>query len=199
MLTNISDFESVPPKTSGSNNALLIVGGLVAFLLFVVVVVLAIVLISYSGGSGSKSTLSTSASPSPTAEDSKDDENETLKEKLANLEKQVEEQKKEKENRPTLDISPTPPPTPKPMTPTPEKPRPFAVATVYSPNDGFLAMRSAPSADYGERIAKIPHGSSVNLLSCQSNYTVISGKSGRWCRAEYAGRYGWVFDGFLAY
>lgn len=73
------------------------------------------------------------------------------------------------------------------------------VAWVNSPADGFLAMRSDPNADTGYRVLQIPHGANVRVLSCQNVSHTIGGRTGRWCRVNYAGSTGWAFDGWLVY
>lgn len=72
-------------------------------------------------------------------------------------------------------------------------------ATVNSPKDGFLALRSIPDADRGERILRIPHGAEVEINNCEKARLKISGQTGRWCQVEYNGRTGWVFDAWLNY
>ncbi|MDQ6788771.1 MAG: SH3 domain-containing protein [Acidobacteriota bacterium] len=114
------------------------------------------------------------------------DETAALKEKLANLEKQVENQKNQKQNTNSQPFSaPNQSANPK--------------ARVNSPGDGFLALRTEPDADSGERIAKIPHGETIELIDCQRFYTIIGNRRGRWCQVSYGGQSGWVFDAFLIY
>jgi hypothetical protein len=72
-------------------------------------------------------------------------------------------------------------------------PRP---ATVNSPVDGFLALRSLPSTEIGKRIAKIPHGETITIGLCVDTGKV-GGKAGNWCMARYGDKTGWVFDAFL--
>jgi hypothetical protein len=69
-------------------------------------------------------------------------------------------------------------------------------ARVNSPNDGFLALRTEPSSETGERILQIPHGTNVTVIACLPKAV---GKKGRWCRVDYNGNIGWAFDGFLIY
>ncbi len=102
--------------------------------------------------------------------------------KIANLEKQIQEQKNAKNKVPT--ISNTTPPSTK------------VTARVNSPGDGFLALRTEPSAETGDRILQIPHGSTVTVIACLPR---AGGKKGRWCRVDYSGNVGWAFDGFLIY
>lgn len=130
------------------------------------------------------------ASPSPTAPASQtpasNNENEKLKEKLDELEKKVAEQEKQK----------TPPVVTKTV---PIIKNTGNFARVNSPNDGFLALRSEPSSNYGDRILQIPHGAVVKVLGCQGFRVNIGGRSGRWCRISYEGYTGWAFDGWLIY
>jgi hypothetical protein len=114
-------------------------------------------------------------SPSPTISQTPDS-------KIADLQKQIEDLKNQK--------SPTPAPTQSP---------PATTARVNSPNDGFLALRSAPNSETGYQILRIPHGLSVAVLGCQSFSVRISGRNGRWCEVNYGGQTGWAFDAWLDY
>jgi hypothetical protein len=69
-----------------------------------------------------------------------------------------------------------------------------AYVTVNSPRDGFLALRSEPSAAVGFRVAAIPHNSQIMLEGCQPQPP-----GARWCRASYGGLSGWVFDQYVRY
>ncbi|CAN5318060.1 hypothetical protein BH10ACI2_BH10ACI2_13430 [soil metagenome] len=120
------------------------------------------------------------ASPTP----SKDDKDE-LREQIANLEKRISEQKK---NNQASNI---------PLT-MPNQPASTTSARVNSPGDGFLALRSLPSSEIGERIAKIPHGATIAVGGC-GPVIKPGNKSGRWCQASYNGYSGWVFDAYLLY
>ncbi len=87
-------------------------------------------------------------SPTPVASPSAtpDTEKAKLQEELANLQKKLEEQKNANVRQfPSRDEHSLP------------------TARVNSPNDGFLALRGEPDPEYGERIAKIPHGAVVEL------------------------------------
>ena len=64
---------------------------------------------------------------------------------------------------------------------------------VNSPNDGFLALRSIPNHKTGKLVAKIPHGTEIQLSTCSSLNT-IGGKKGRWCKTTYKEKNGWVFS-----
>jgi hypothetical protein len=115
-----------------------------------------------------------------------DPETERLKKELADLQKQLDEKKSSAANSgsfPSLD----------------DLDFEFRVATVNSPGDGFLALRSEPSSDYGERLAQIPHGAKINVVSCDSDKITIGSRRGSWCLIEWSGRAGWVFDAWLTY
>jgi hypothetical protein len=120
--------------------------------------------------------------PLATPTSTPDETNEKLLEKLEELEKKIDDQQKQAKS--------TPPPT---VIRTPTR------AWVNSPGDGFLALRSEPSADIGYRMLQIPHGAEVRVLSCQSRSTRIGGRNGRWCRLTYDGTTGWAFDAWLIY
>ena len=66
-----------------------------------------------------------------------------------------------------------------------------------SPDDGFLALRSQPSAQSGSRIVQIPHAASVDVGPCDGPAETVGGRSGRWCQAQYDGRSGYLFDAYL--
>lgn len=87
-----------------------------------------------------------------------------------------------------------------------DQPRPSAetesvgtAATVNSPDDDFLAMRSLPDSTTGTRITKIPHGARVSIQNCLNYKILSSGKRGRWCKATYSEYSGWIFDAFVTY
>lgn len=106
-----------------------------------------------------------------------------LKEKIANLEKKVQEQKNKKPSVPTIANNSTPPSN-------------KITAKANSPGDGFLALRSEPSAETGDRIMKIPHGATLSVLGCLPK---APGKNSRWCKVDYNGNIGWAFDGYMIY
>jgi hypothetical protein len=122
--------------------------------------------------------------PTPAPTQSKNDKDE-LRDQIANLEKQLNEQNKDKRG---ADV---------PLT-LPNEPATTTTARVNSPGDGFLALRTVPSSEAGARIVQIPHGATVTVGGCLTTIR-IGGKSGRWCRANYDGYSGWVFDAFLIY
>jgi hypothetical protein len=130
-----------------------------------------------------------SSSPTPIANifPTVDPEKQRLQDQLANAQKQLEEQKNANVPRP-------------PAFPTPGQSNPGVVtARVNSPGDGFLALRSAPSSDYGTRIAKIPHGATVTIENCNREKIRIGNRTGRWCMVSYGNDVGWVFDAWLDY
>jgi Bacterial SH3 domain len=112
-------------------------------------------------------------------------ENEAMKQKLAELEKKLKDQKGKIPTVPTLPNSPNVPKVPTVTT-----------AKVNSPGDGFLALRTGPSSETGERIMEIPHGATVTVLACQA---AVKGRKGKWCKVNYNGNAGWAFDGFMIY
>ena len=121
-------------------------------------------------------------SPSPTPAKNETDE---LRDQIANLEKLINEQKKN--NQPAN----VPLSMPKQSTTT-------TTARVNSPGDGFLALRTLPNSEAGERILKIPHGAAVSIGACGPVVRPVS-RTGRWCQASYNGYSGWVFDAYLIY
>ena len=118
----------------------------------------------------------------PAQSPGKDDKDE-LRDQIANLEKQLTDQKKKPANIPSLTMPD------QPMTTT---------ARVNSPGDGFLALRTLPNSEIGERILKIPHASIISVGACGPLVTPAK-RSGRWCQATYDGYKGWVFDAYLIY
>lgn len=120
----------------------------------------------------------------PTPVPTKDEQAE-LKEQIANLEKRLNEQIKSGQNSNT----------PLKM---PNRSATTTKATVNSPGDGFLALRSLPNSEAGERLLKIPHGATVTIGACGPVVTPVK-RSGRWCQASYGGYDGWVFDAYLRY
>jgi len=63
---------------------------------------------------------------------------------------------------------------------------------VNTPGDGFLALRSEPSANQGSRLFKIPHATSLNIGECVSN-----SRAEHWCKTTYQGQTGWVLDRYI--
>lgn len=169
-----------PVKKSGNG---LIIGILVVLLLLVVIGSASIIGWLLLRGKNNDVVV-TNTQPSPTVSNSltkspTPDEAAILKEKLANLEKKVQEQKNKV---PTISNTSTQ--------------STKVTARVNSPNDGFLALRTEPSAETGDRILQIPHGANVTVNGCLPK---VAGKNGRWCKVDYNGNSGWAFDGFLIY
>ncbi|MGI9035132.1 MAG: SH3 domain-containing protein [Pyrinomonadaceae bacterium] len=139
-----------------------------------------------------KTQISSNNSPSPSVSVTplkSADNTQELKQRLANVEKQLSEQKNAK-----INSTPLPAPAQSNLSP------PAAItARVVPTSDGFLALRSAPSAESGEQILKIPTGATVQLEDCQRNYVNIGGRRGRWCMISYGGETGWAFNAFLSY
>lgn len=130
------------------------------------------------GGSNRNKAVMT-PSPAPTKNDTDE-----LRDKIADLEKRLSEQNAANKSADVPETIPTP--------------RSTTTARVNSPGDGFLALRTLPSSDVGERILKIPHGATVTIGAC-GPVTKPVNRSGRWCQASYDGYTGWVFDAYLIY
>ena len=141
----------------------------------------------YGTGGKEKEVASSSPTPTPAVTATPDKEKERLRDELAKIQKRLEEEKKANVNT-----------DPFPNDDDDQGGSPIT-ATVNSPGDGFLALRNIPDADRGVRIAKIPHGSEVELNNCEKTQVTIAGRTGRWCQVEYSGRTGWVFDAWLDY
>lgn len=116
-----------------------------------------------------------------------------LQEEVNKLKKMIEEQananKKAAANKPVS--KPSGAATPAPAVD-------IRIATVNSPGDGFLAMRTQPNSETGERIMKIPTGAQVAVGECLP-YGKSGKINGRWCRVAYNGQTGWAFDAYLVY
>ena len=125
--------------------------------------------------------IAVNTSPTP------DPEKQRMQDELANLQRRLDEQQK------NANRSGVPSPTPSQNAPG------VVTALVNSPNDGFLALRDQPDADRGERLVKIPHGSTVTIENCQRNKVLIGGRSGRWCLVSWGDYEGYVFDAWLIY
>jgi hypothetical protein len=129
-------------------------------------------------------------SPTPAPSPTVDEEKKRLEDELANVQRRLDETKK----------AATPNTNPFPDSNTDADPSDsLAVATVNSPNDGFLALRTEPDPDTGTRIAKIPHGAQVVVAMCQDARVTIGGRTGKWCLVGWDNYVGWVFDPFLTY
>lgn len=172
-----------PQKKGGSGVVKVLIGLVVVGFLFLVVAGAGAAAFFYFGGA---SMLVKEEPPPPPPKPKqpqaeKKDPNKQLQEEIANLQKQIEEQKTgPDEYNVDLPIDLL-------------NPRP---ATVNSPNDGFLALRSLPNSDIGTRLAKIPHGETITIGMC-IDAGKAGGKKGNWCMARYGDKTGWVFDAFL--
>lgn len=134
--------------------------------------------------------VSNTPSPTPTATATPDNDTATLKEELESLKKQIESQQKPVKN----DSAVRPFPNETPTAPV------IQTARVNSPGDGFLALRSIPDSKNGLMLAQIPHGTNLEIIGCQKTPSQLPGKRrGRWCRTNFNGQSGWVFDAFLSY
>ncbi len=137
----------------------------------------------------SETTVSNSATPAPTA--TPNNETAALKEELESLKKQIANQKTPTKNDSQVRPFPNDSSTSTPIIQT---------ARVNSPGDGFLALRSIPDAQNGTMLAKVPHNTNIEIIGCQKTPTQLPGKRrGRWCRTNFNGQSGWVFDAFLSY
>ena len=156
---------------------------------------IAILLLSVAGLAGyillkPTDEVAVSNSPTPTPTATPNNDTAALKEELESLKKQIADQKTPVKN----DSAVRPFPNDTPTTPV------IQTARANSPSDGFLALRSIPDAKNGTMLAKIPHGTNLEIIGCQKNPTQSPGKRrGRWCRTNYNGQEGWVFDAFLSY
>jgi hypothetical protein len=179
-------FHSQPPSSASGS------GGLLKVLLIILGLGILIVLIALIGtvayynmrsekvaGPGNDVKMP-AASPAPTTGG-----NDDLRDQVANLQKQLAEQKNA--NRPSAPMA-TPNLSSTTMTKT---------ARANSPADGFLALRTLPSATTGDRILKIPHGATVSVGACGPVERSVH--PGRWCQARYNGSSGYVYDYYLIY
>lgn len=59
-------------------------------------------------------------------------------------------------------------------------------------DDGFVSLRSAPSLQRGERLARMPERSAVIVTGCLQDIDRIEGKWDRWCSVRFGARTGWA-------
>jgi hypothetical protein len=135
------------------------------------------------------------ASPTPTlvaanTSSTPDAEKQKLQDQIANIQRQLEEQQK------SADRNTTPAPPRAPAAPKTDNTG-FVTARVNSPGDGFLALRDKPHAEFGNRLAKIPHGATVTIENCGPLQQRLGGRVGRWCMVTWNNQTGYVFDAFL--
>lgn len=171
-------------NASGSSIMKIVLAVIVLVILLIVGLGLAGAAFYYFSGPGQ--TVSNSPTPRPTEQPSNGkNDDEDLRKQIANLEKQLNDQKRKGQNNSNLSV---------------KLPRSSSTTTaiVNSPGDGFLALRSLPNSEIGDRITKIPHGSRVTIGACGPLVTPVK-RSGRWCQASYGGYDGWVFDAYLNY
>jgi hypothetical protein len=176
---------SIPPQTQNTRHGInpWLVVPLVTILLLSVVG-----LVGYILFKPVETVVSNSAMPTATA--TPDNDTAALKEELESLKKQIEGQKTPVKS----DSAVRPFPNDTPTAPV------IQTARVNSPGDGFLALRSIPDNKNGMMLAKIPHDTNIEIIGCQKTPSQLTEKRrGRWCRTNYNGQSGWVFDGFLTY
>ncbi len=183
--TTLPTVSPTLPRKSGSSTLLKVLIAIVALGLLVVLGASVLGIAFYFG---SKRNVAGSETPTPTPwttpsfSPTPDDEKEKLEQEIANLQKLLDDRSNANTNLANLfDTSR--------MVGTP--------ATVNSPGDGFLALRSLPHPDFGERKAKIPHGSAVRIIRCSETIQVVGGRSGLWCFVKYQDQFGWAFDAWL--
>ncbi len=175
---------AVPPSGSGGVYKVIVVVLILVIVGLLAAVVGTFIYFKLAGperGSIDNKVVSTPVPGSTPQSDDKDE----LRDQIANLARQLDEQKKT--GRP-VDI---------PLN-LPDQPSTTTTARVNSPGDGFLALRTLPNSETGDRILKIPHGAIITVGSCLEAKR-IGKRSGRWCRASYDGYSGWVYDAFLIY
>lgn len=181
-----TNYVSAPIQSENGSNTkkiVLVVGLLGTMILIAIAGAAALIYFNKDSRIAENTTVRTNTN-SPSPNPSPDQSNE-LRDQIANLEKRLNEQKKSGQ---PANI-PLTPPNPSTMTTS---------AQANSPSDGFLALRTLPNSESGERIAKIPHGATVMIGACGPVIKPVN-RSGRWCQASYNGKTGWVFDAYLSY
>ncbi len=185
------------PTQQTSKSSSLVLKILIAIVaLGIVVVVAAVGLLGLFYYLGSRQTVVSNQSPTPVPTVSPtgspyeitlgpNDNSQTLEDKIKEIQKKLEEASKPDSNN---DIPLDPDDLPSART-----------AKVNSPNDGFLALRNLPSTEIGSLVAKIPHGSTINVLICSEQSVKVGGRSGHWCMVSYNNQTGWVFDVWLTF
>ncbi|MFL6467585.1 MAG: hypothetical protein ACJ72Z_06480 [Pyrinomonadaceae bacterium] len=135
-------------------------------------------------GSGRNNVAVNASTPTPAATPTSDDVKKRLEDENAKLKKKLEESSgTTSDGEEAFDLS--------------DLEGIGGKATVNSPKDGFLALRNLPNVQYGERIAKIPHEATINILMCSDDSVTIDGRTGHWCMVSYSEQVGWVFDAWL--
>ena len=71
--------------------------------------------------------------------------------------------------------------------------------TAYAATDdgSQVVLRSAPTTEYGRRVARIPDEAEVEVVGCLQDLEEAEGRTSAWCRVRYAGKSGWAFAAFL--
>ncbi len=174
-------------ETSGSSSIVpkIVVATIVILVLVLGALGLAGTVIYYSSARPTATPLPSTPTPLPNEENTLDPENERLRDEIANIRRKLEERERIELSNNRTDVDDE------------EKNDPVETATVNSPNDGFLALRTHPSTQVGDRIARIPHGAKIEVLDCSKSMVVVEGRRGSWCEVEYRGQVGWVFDAWL--
>ena len=147
----------------------------------IVVVAAGLLGVAFYVGSGRKDSVVISSSPTPRPTQTPDDEKKRLEDEVAKLRKKLEDSNSSSDD--AFDFS--------------DLAGLGGSAQVDSPKDGFLALRNLPNVEYGERIAKIPHGANINILMCSDDTVTIDTRTGHWCMISYSEQVGWVFDAWL--
>jgi hypothetical protein len=168
-----------------STAKIVVVIGLVAlFLLIGTGIALALL---YSNRDSRKANVPATPASVATPVATPDLEKQNLQDQLANIQKQLDAQKASNKNTGAPSAATTPA----------VDATGYVSARVNSPNDGFLALRDKPHAEFGNRIERIPHGAVVTIENCGATQRRLGGRSGRWCMVTYNGKTGYVFDAFL--
>ena len=150
----------------------------------IVVVSAGLLGVAFYVGSGKKSSVVISSSPTPAPTATPDPEKKRLEDEIAKLKKKLDDSKGSNSGSDdNFDFS--------------QLAGLGGTAEVNSPKDGFLALRNLPNVQYGERIAKIPHGATVSILMCSDDAVTIDTRTGHWCMISYSEQVGWVFDAWL--
>jgi len=178
-------YQSIRQPSSGSGGVLKVLLVVLGLGIFVVLLAIVGLILFYKPRPDQADKIgpdlkTPASSPAPTKDDK-----DYLRDLIANLEKQLANQKNDG-------------PSAKPVsTPNLSSTTMTTTARANSPGDGFLALRSLPSASVGDRIIKIPHGASLSVGACGPLQQSVH--PGRWCQARYNGYSGYVYDYYLTY
>ena len=179
--TGASGTAAAKPSTV---KIVVVIGLVVLFLLIGMGIALALL---YSNRNSRKANAPATPALAATPIATPDLEKQNLQDQLANIQKQLDAQKASNKNTGTLPAA----------TPPAADVTGFVSARVNSPNDGFLALRDKPHAEFGNRLERIPHDAIVTIENCGAIQRRLGGRSGRWCMVTYNGKTGYVFDAFL--